>query len=42
MNKIDRKKLSVEAQERIDEARESDSELSPEELRKSLGLGDTV
>lgn len=37
-NKIEHKQLSVETQRRIDEARETDEEYSPEELKRELGL----
>lgn len=36
--KIEHKKLSIEAQERIDEARQNDKEYSPEEIREALGI----
>lgn len=37
-DKIEHKQLSVEAQRRIDEARETDEEYSPEELKRELGI----
>lgn len=36
--KIEHKRISVEAQERINEARESGKEFSPEEVRRALGI----
>ena len=38
-NKIDHNRLSVEAQRRIDEARETDEEYSSEEVKNELGIG---
>jgi len=37
-NKIDHNRLSVEAQRRIDEARETDEEYSSEEVKNELGI----
>jgi len=37
-NKIDHKRLSVEAQDRIDAARETGEEYSPGEVKKELGI----
>ncbi|MFB6174767.1 MAG: type II toxin-antitoxin system ParD family antitoxin [Candidatus Nanohalobium sp.] len=37
-NKVEYKPLSVEAQKRIDEARKTDEEYSPEEVKKELGI----
>jgi putative addiction module CopG family antidote len=37
-NKIEHRQISIEAQKRIDEARETDKEYSPEELREALGI----
>ncbi|MFB6158660.1 MAG: type II toxin-antitoxin system ParD family antitoxin [Candidatus Nanohalobium sp.] len=39
-NKIEYRELSVEAQRRIAEARETDEEYSPEEVREALGIED--
>lgn len=37
-DKIEYKQLSVEAQERIDKAREAEEEYSAEEVKKQLGI----
>lgn len=37
-DKIEYRQLSVEAQEKIDRAREADKEYSPEEVREALGI----
>ncbi|PSG98633.1 MAG: type II toxin-antitoxin system ParD family antitoxin [Nanohaloarchaea archaeon SW_7_43_1] len=37
-NKLEYRKLSVKAQERIDLARETGEEYNPEEIRKELGI----
>ncbi len=39
-DKIEHKKLSLEAQKRIAEARETDEEYSPEEIKEELGIED--
>ncbi|MFB6181228.1 MAG: type II toxin-antitoxin system ParD family antitoxin [Candidatus Nanohalobium sp.] len=39
-DKIEHKQLSVEAQKRIAEARETDEEYSPEEVKEALGIED--